>query len=107
RLHGAYPKSERAQKSAVTFAQLALAKGGPSVAMAEKVLNEAVTSSDADIRRQASLELARLLHRRGDFKAALPKLEQFAKDFERDEHVGEVIYLAADCSMHLALQADV
>jgi tetratricopeptide (TPR) repeat protein len=107
RLHEQHGESRAAQQCAISLAQLYIAKGGPNVATAQKVLAGAVESPDPAIRRTAMLESVRLLHRTGNFKDALPKLEQFAKDFATDERLGEVTYLAADCSMQLALQLEV
>src|SRR5207245_8424336 len=76
---------------------------------AEKVLAAVADDSSVapDTQRAALLELGRLYHKSGDFKSAVSRLEQFAARFPKDERLGEVMFLTADCRWQLAAQIDV
>lgn len=95
-----YTQSPAASEAAVPLATLLIAKGSQYFAAAEKVLRSVPDSAAAA--RAASLELARLQHRMGNFKEALPRLDQYASKYAGDENLAEVTYLRADCLANLA-----
>lgn len=109
RLTASYAKSPAAAQGSISLALLYIAKGGLEDVNAEKLLRGVVDSSNTipDVQRVALLELARFYHRCGNVKEALPRLESFAQKFTNDEHLGEVLFLTADCYAQLAAQVDV
>ncbi len=106
RLQGAYPKTTAAGRSAVPLALLYVAKDPSHVPMAISVLSGAIEASDADVRHDALLELGRIQHRTGDEAGALSHFQQFAHDYPADARMGEVNFLAAECSTRIASQID-
>ena len=106
RLQGAYPQAAASARAAMPLATLYLAKDASRWPTAVKVLGVAVASNDASVRCDALLEVARIEHRENQDADALPQFVKFAQDYPTHARIGEVNFLAAECSSHLASQID-
>jgi tetratricopeptide (TPR) repeat protein len=105
----AYRASPSAMRGIVPLAALYLNKGPQFGGEAEKLLKRVVdapasAAADVDARKSALFELAKLQHGWGKFADALPRFEQFVKEFPADDRAGEASFLAGECHARLAGQ---
>ncbi len=107
RLQDKYPQAAATAKSAVALARLQMAKDPLRLPLALKVLSAASNATDAEVKRDALLEWSRLECQAGHDAQAIEPLDRFAREFATAPQIGEVGFLIAECSSHLAAHTDV
>ena len=107
RLQGAYPKTASAARTAVPLALLYVAKDACACIDGRHGADQ---RADGRRRRCSSRCVARTVanstSRRAMKRDRCHICQQFAHDYPTDAHLGEVNFLAAECSAHIAAQID-